>query len=79
MKKKTITKAVVLTATILMLTGCNSSTGVNPTTVPETSSAIEQEVTTSTEQGSTGHSHLTTQYYGQQMSHCILSSTFFRW
>lgn len=49
MKKKTITKAVILTATILMLTGCNSSTGVNPTTVPETSSAVEQEVSTSTE------------------------------
>lgn len=49
MRKKTIMKAVILTATILMLTGCNSSTGVNPTTVPETSSAIEQEVETSTE------------------------------
>lgn len=50
MKKKTITKAVILTATILMLTGCNSSTGVNPTTVSETSSAIVQEISTSIEQ-----------------------------
>lgn len=61
MKKKTITKAVVLTATILMLTGCNSSTGVNPTTVPETSSAIEQEVTTSTEQGAETNSNQETE------------------
>ena len=54
MRKRTITKAVLLTATILALTGCNSSTGANTTTVPETSSAIEQvteeTTTTSSEQ-----------------------------
>ena len=32
MRKKTVMKAVILTATILALTGCNSSTGANTTT-----------------------------------------------
>lgn len=51
MKKKTITKVVILTATILTLTGCNSSTGANTTTEPvTTTSSVETstEETTST-------------------------------
>lgn len=49
MKKKTITKAVILTATILVLTGCNSNTSTNPTE-PVTTTTVEQEVETSTEE-----------------------------
>lgn len=52
MKKKTITKAVILTATILVLTGCNSNTSTN-TTEPVTTTTVEQEVETSTEETTT--------------------------
>lgn len=52
MKKKTITKAVILTATILVLTGCNSNTSTNPTE-PVTTTTVEQEVETSTEETTT--------------------------
>ena len=52
MKKKTITKAVILTATILALTGCNSNTSTNPTE-PVTTTTVEQEVETSTEETTT--------------------------
>ena len=52
MKKKTITKAVILTATILVLTGCNSNTSTNPTE-PVTITTVEQEVETSTEETTT--------------------------
>ncbi len=52
MRKKTIMKAVILTATILALTGCNSSTGANTTTEPiTTTSSVEtstEETTTTT-------------------------------
>lgn len=52
MKKKTIMKAVILTATILALTGCNSSTGANTTTeLVTTTSSVEtstEETTTTT-------------------------------
>ena len=50
MKKKTITKVVILTATILTLTGCNSSTGANTTTEPVTTTS---SVETSTEETTT--------------------------
>lgn len=50
MKKKTITKAVILTATILALTGCNSNTSTNPTEPVTTTTTVEQEVETSTEE-----------------------------
>lgn len=53
MRKKTIMKAVILTATILALTGCNSSTGANTTTEPVTTTTVEQEVETSTEETTT--------------------------
>lgn len=52
MKKKTITKAVILTATILVLTGCNSNTSTNPTE-SVTTTTVEQEVETSTEETTT--------------------------
>ena len=50
MRKKTITKAVLLTATILALTGCNSTTSNNPTESVTSTSAVEQvtEETSST-------------------------------
>lgn len=52
MRKKTVMKAVILTATILALTGCNSSTGANTTTEPvTTTSSVEtftEETTTTT-------------------------------
>ena len=50
MRKKTIMKAVILTATILALTGCNSSTGANTTTEPVTTTS---SVETSTEETTT--------------------------
>lgn len=50
MRKKTIMKAVILTATILALTGCNSSTGANTTTEPVTTTS---SVETSTEETAT--------------------------
>lgn len=50
MRKKTIMKAVILTVTILALTGCNSSTGANTTTEPVTTTS---SVETSTEETTT--------------------------
>lgn len=53
MRKKTIMKVVILTATILTLTGCNSSTGANTTTEPvTTTSSVETSTERETETSS---------------------------
>lgn len=49
MRKKTITKAVLLTATILALTGCNSTTSntaTEPVTATSTVEQVTEEITT---------------------------------
>jgi hypothetical protein len=54
MRKKTIMKVVILTATILTLTGCNSSTGANTTTTEPvtTTSSVETSTERETETSS---------------------------
>lgn len=68
MRKKTVMKAVILTATILALTGCNSSTGANTTTEPVTTTSSVETFTEET---------TTTIIYVHAQSHTLIRSIYY--